>query len=109
MPSPTTDRPDLERVLCAAVWIDDGVSRVHQPVASGLVIGCWRHHQGLSTAADIRSSVKCAPDNSPYPKTQGFLTSHGRFVDRTVAYRIARVAGQVKHKRKETLFSEDLY
>jgi hypothetical protein len=39
---------------------------------------------------------------------QGFVTSHGRFVNRTEAAQIAYHSGQIK-KEKRKLFSEDLW
>jgi hypothetical protein len=46
------------------------------------------------------------------PYSQGFYTSHGRFVSREEAYKIALGAGQIKEKETSfvgILFSEDLY
>jgi hypothetical protein len=39
---------------------------------------------------------------------QGFMTSQGRFVDRSEAARLAFAAGQIE-KPKPTLYSEDLW
>lgn len=43
------------------------------------------------------------------PDDQGFYTSHGRFVDRREAYKIAFEAGQITEKFDRLLISEDLY
>lgn len=45
------------------------------------------------------------------PYSQGFYTSHGRYVNRKDAYKIAMEAGQISGEYNENgiLFSEDLY
>lgn len=93
-----------ERILCAAIHVQDGVPRVHQPVQTGFIVGGHRHHNCLeAVAATVERSVR---------KHQGFLTTRGRYVGREEALRIAISTGQVvegeTHKPDE-LFSEDLY
>lgn len=112
-----------ERILCAAVWVDDGVARVHQPTKTGIVFCGHRHPACLEQAAGYFRD-----EHPPYGhrwdelrregKThQGFLTSQNRYVDREEAFQIALVAGQLAprlHPKAGTdknpeLFSEDLY
>lgn len=93
-----------ERILCAAIHVQDGVPRVHQPVESGFVVGGLRHHNCLNAMAHTvdREVVK----------HQGFLTTRGRYVGREEALKIAIEAGQVvagKTHTPDELFSEDLY
>lgn len=83
-----------EYILCAAIHFDDGKQYIHQPVniTSGFVVAGRRHHNCYITYAAIRSQV--AHDGALYEaqldpmlknrpeNTQGFLTSHDRFIDR---------------------------
>ncbi len=97
-----------ERILCAAIWIDDGQSHVHQPtnIRTGFVICGRRHHNCLRIASMI---PKTNPDK--IDRSQGFITSHDRYVSRSVAMLIARSAGQLIDPTNmgDTLYSEDLY
>ena len=94
-----------ETLLCAAIWIDDGVVHVSQPVETGLVFSGHRHHNIIGQLAAVYG--KGAPwRKGPY--TQGFLTVDGRFVDRVEGLAIARVAGQTTSSKPQ-LYSEDLY
>ncbi len=61
-----------------------------------------RHHHILRAIANVRQDVLIGPDE------QGFVTSAGRFVDRSEARRIAVDAGQTNTKHSH-LFSEDLW
>lgn len=62
-----------------------------------------RHHTLIHAMAERGDPI-------PIKGTQGFMTSDGRFVDRKVAARIARVAGQmIACHVPGTLFSEDLW
>ena len=89
----------MTRILCAAIWVDDGVERVHQPTKTGLVYCGYRHGSIFEQISDRTS-----------PKVSGFLTSDGRFVDRKEALSIAKIAGQVIGDEHPTsLFSENLY
>jgi hypothetical protein len=96
-----------ERILCAAVWIDDGQKYAHQPMPTGLVFAGWRHAQCIVTA------TTAFPDRRVRQEDQGFLTSMGRFVGRVEALRIARARGQIRKAgyiaRGDELYSEDLY
>ena len=99
-----------EHILCAAVWFDDGQPHPHQPTATGVVIGGWRHHNCLGVGPALGIDL---PDEQRSGKSQGFLTSTGRFVDRREAWNIAEAADQIIERpgrgRRGYLFSEDLY
>lgn len=98
-----------ERILCAAIWVDDGKEYVHQPIniTTGMVFCGWRHSNCfvLLNAAFPKGSVD---EQQLAGKHQGFLTSLGRFVDRREAGKIAYKAGQVERPNL-FLTSEDLY
>ena len=91
-----------ERILCAAIWLDDGHPHAHQPTKTGLVYGGHNH------AAIIQQLPYCYDRRRA---KQGFLTSANRYVDRAEAYVIAMAAGQIPSNAGEPcdLYSEDLY
>jgi len=95
----------MERVLCAAIYVDDGVAyykRTHSAPDTGLVFGHRTHVDCLTLVNALYKGKRRG--------VQGFITSTGRFVDREEAGRIAVEAGQVKASalRGGHLFSEDL-
>jgi len=94
-----------EYILCAAIWFSDGKTHEHQPknVKHGFIICGRRHHNCYAT--------KWIFDKTSYPNTQGFITNRDRFVDRTEAYMIACLSGQINEdpEIEGTLISEDLY
>jgi hypothetical protein len=88
----------MNRIVSAAIITTDGVIHSLPPPA--------RHHHILQSA----SVTTILSEN------QGFLTSEGLFVGRTVAMQIAREAGQLirdetalKKYQGPLLFSEDLW
>lgn len=87
-----------ERIERAAVKIDDDVFSLPKPK---------RHHDVLRSIIDLES----ISDKSRHGATQGFLTSKGRFVDRSEGFQIAKAARQIKtkHGPKDVLFSEDMW
>lgn len=94
----------VERILCAAVWIDDGVEYDHQTgVPRGLIFAGWRHSQCIEQVG------RAFPGRRVVSSDQGFLTSRGRFVRRAEAMKIAQAAGQVPMALGGDLYSEDLY
>jgi hypothetical protein len=97
-----------EYILCAAIWYNDNIKRVHQPknIDIGIVVCGRRHHNCLS----ILYSLLGEKYNSKLAarKAQGFLTSYDRFVNREEAGKIAFEIGQIKEET-DCLFSEDLY
>jgi hypothetical protein len=94
------------RILCAAIWIDDGETHVFHltPNGSGYILGGYRHNDIIEIMPN---------EKSIYYHEQGFLASDGRYYDRKKAMEIAIKAGQVKkeelHNSRIGLFSEDLY
>ncbi len=78
-----------EKIICAAVQMDDGY----------IVYG-HRHHNALQAANDIPKYAGTVASNRPQ---QGFVTSEGRFVDRREAYKIVFGRGE------KDLYSDDLY
>ena len=90
--------PD-ERVVAAAVY--HGVVVSLPPPA--------RHH----TIMHFMSAAMKIDTATVAEVNQGFITSTGRFVNRTEAYYIAFKAGQLKHQQQPDsspeLFSEDLW
>lgn len=102
-----------ERILCAAIWWDDGIERVHMPrnIDSGIVLCGWRHHNCFMVAS------WGFPDREymQLEEVQGFLTNHNRFVDRKEAFVIAKRANQInqeelaKFPNRGELYSEHLY
>ena len=84
-----------ETCLCAAIKLSDGY-----------IVRGHRHNDCLRTAWDMKRIGDSRPE-------QGFLTSHGRFVDREVARQLQEAAG-IKSVapdgyRGTELYSEDLY
>lgn len=98
-----------ERVLCAAVYVDDSVGHNHQPknIKTGFVVSGWRHHNCLST---LYITTRKKAHEHPSRVLQGFLTTTNRYVDRAEAYTIAQREGQfIQPGRAGELYSEDIY
>ncbi len=97
----------MEKILCAAIWFDDGVYYEHQPIniETGIVMCGFRHG---SIFAQTSAKVIERKNLGSLSEKQGFLTSKNRFVRRGEAAEIAFAAGQVNEKVL-TLYSEDLY
>lgn len=96
----------MEKILCAAIWHNDGESYPHGPygISTGLVVCGFRHCDCIVVLATA------IPNRNKEKDFQGFLTSDNRFVSRKSAMRIAFTAGQlIKETRSVELFSEDLY
>lgn len=94
-----------ETILCAAIWIDDGVEHMHQPTKTGLVLCGWGHHCIIqqATVTGFGTRLQRSGEN------QGFLTSLNRYVDREEAYHIAEAAGQIwSSTTPGRLYSDDL-
>lgn len=85
-----------ERVLCAAIHVEDGKPRPHQPTTTGIVYCGHRHHNifdQLQPAFGLLESDRKGA--GVLSETQGFLTSTGRFVNRKQAMKIALAADQL--------------
>lgn len=107
-----------ERVVCAAIYVDDGKihePQLHMPPQTGIVFAGFRHadcFKPLVAWADLLpTDERKRLDAQIRGQRQGFVTSTGRFVDRTEAARIATVAGQWLPGRPISgwLTSEDIY
>lgn len=106
----------MERILCAAIYYDDGKDYTHMPrnTKTGITV-CGRRHHNCYTILD-----KIFPGHEYLTgDVQGFLTSEDRFVDREEAFLIADAAGQIipeerarmnqRTNKNMELFSEHLY
>lgn len=99
-----------DKVLCAAIWYDDGVVRPHQPrnVKSGIVVAGHRHCSCFVILASIFPNREYVGHEGTKKLRQGFLTEQNYFVNREDAGFVAWNAYQTEERKKE-LFSEDLY
>lgn len=98
---------ELEYILCAAIWFDDGKEYVHMPynISSGYVICGRRHHNCFAIIGQILDEKKHYKN---IDEIQGFITSKNRFVTREQAGEIAFAAKQTE-TLIEKLYSEDLW
>ncbi|MEG0898342.1 MAG: hypothetical protein RSF40_01350 [Oscillospiraceae bacterium] len=97
---------NTERVLCAAIWIDDGNTYVHQPtnIESGFVVCGWRHGCCFEQLKAMERKYTATI------QTQGFLTSKNRFLGRAEAREFVLASGQLDSTEfGNELYSEDLY
>jgi len=111
--SPTVSGEEVavERILCAAIHVDDGKEHLHQPknIKTGFVICGRRHHNCYRILEKIPEVSKLNVGR----EGQGFLTTLDRYVDRKEAFQIAKAAGQCLQpeiiNEAIGLTSEDLY
>jgi hypothetical protein len=98
---------DIEYILCAAIWFDDGKFYEHQPIniPSGIVLCGWRHG---CIFPQIGGLVSERQQLGIHEKEQGFVTNKNRFVDRKEGRKIAFESGQTDEETGQ-LFSEDLW
>lgn len=99
----------IERIVCAAIYIDDGVEHPLQPrnITRGVVISGLRHCNCIVTARLWITDRAVDVD-----RDSGFVTSNHRYVNRQEAMQIAVNAGQVQIadvSDPDCLYSEDLY
>jgi len=110
---PTNKTRKSEFILCAAIWVNDGVKHHQQcrNIETGYVVGGCGHVNcihtilsatGYRSMGELGMHVQYAIDEN-----QGFITSHNRFVDRKEGGKIAFEAGQIS-KPTKFLFSEDI-
>lgn len=99
--------PGTERILCAAIWFDDGMEYAHQPknIPTGIVLSGYRHCSIFPQIGGLVAERKLL---GIHEKQQGFLTNLNRFVGRAEGAEIAFKANQIAAP-KDHLFSEDLY
>lgn len=78
---------------------------------TGKVYYGHRHNNCIESASGELSWTMNRQEMLKIKKTQGFVTSEGRFVDREEAWKIAEIANQIIRQSggKGTLYSEDLY
>jgi hypothetical protein len=103
------DRVQKDKILCAAIWLDDGIWYPHQPsnIKTGLVY-CGHRHCAIFQQFKRTPEERYAALKAGLIETQGFLTEKGLFANRKQAAYIAFKAGQTK-EHKTSLTSEDLY
>lgn len=109
-----------ERILCAAIYFNDGKEYPHQPknIETGFVVAGRRHSNCYATLSAIGKALgleeralfafeRIDRDN------QGFITNLNRYVNRKEAFEIAKKAGQCLQpdiiNESIGLTSEDLY
>ena len=91
-----------ERIICAAIKIED----------TGKIYYGHRHNHCLEASNGELSWTMNRQEISKIKRTQGFITSNNRFVDREEALIIALENDQVLDKKEirgNQLYSEDLY
>lgn len=115
-----------EFILCAAIWINDGVIHEAQPenIESGFVICGRRHHNCYQTIKDLTNQTPNerigtlinTMTEEEQRQHQGFMTSLDRYVDRQEGFRIARLNHQIQFGLSASengddsiLISENLY
>lgn len=93
-----------EKIIYAAIHYDDGNDYGSQPdnISGGFVIGSRRHDASIGILHGLGF------DLSSYYRTEGFITTYNRFLDRNDAGTVAYNAGQIE-ENTNCLFSEDLY
>lgn len=106
----------VERIICSAIWYDNGKEYVHSPVniKTGFVVAGLGHHNCLGTVATLTGFNKQVDSKEAIQyidDVQGFLTNKRRFVERIEAMNIAIASGQVVESELNNprigLFSED--
>jgi len=107
-----------ERILCAAIWYDDGKEYRMQPtnITSGIVV-CGHRHPHCKVILmswlypnwqknSLQEQIKIEVNNK---EVQGFLTDKNRFITRKEAAIIHVANGWKLHYSTRDLYSEDLY
>lgn len=100
-------KEETERIICAAIYYDDGKNRSNLPhnIKSGIVAAGWRHHNCYTILWSLYPERDYIDDC-----IQGFLTSKGYFINREDGMKIAIAAGQVQFDNTTSkLYSEDIY
>lgn len=119
---------EKEFILCAAIWINDGIYHDEQPVniETGFVVTGRRHNNCYATISAIsKLSVnetigdlikKLSKED--LRKHQGFITSTDRYVNRQEGFKIAIENNQIQYglnamdlndQDNNILISENLY
>lgn len=84
-----------EYIICAAIHWDDKQVYAHQAsnIQSGLCIAGWRHGNIIIICSKIFGNV-AERIKADIQETQGFLTSHNRFLNRAEAAKFILEIGQ---------------
>jgi hypothetical protein len=110
----------VERILCAAIYVDTGKRendcQSYGYPETGVVFSGLRHNDCFTPLRlwwheldpYNRKIIMRIHEHQHRGSRQGFLTTHGRFVDRKEAARIAYNTGQI-HFQISSLTSEDIY
>lgn len=117
------DKPDRkwngpERILCAAIWFDDGERwfdrECYRNIETGIVICGDGHHNCLGILHLILSRKEIIEKHDgvipEHLYNYGFITSHRRYVDRKDGYKIAVEQNQIIRPDafQTILYSEDI-
>ncbi|MBK7362668.1 MAG: hypothetical protein IPJ01_10270 [Micavibrio sp.] len=103
-----------EFILCSAIHFQNGAKSTVLNIESGVIV-CGRRHGDCYEI--IKSLLGVDIANIPNNKSKdivGFLTSKNRFVNRSEAFKIAKLNNQITHNMFDKddegiLTSEDLY
>jgi len=98
---------EIEYVVCAANWIDDGIDYLYKPynINKGIVYSGNRHPSIFEQTNRIYPFEKYGELT-----VQGFLTTKNRFLTREEALELVKSNGQLKNKLLGSeLTSEDLW
>lgn len=112
-----------EFILCAAIWVNDGLFHEQQPenITLGYVVAGRRHHNCYQTIRDLKGDVNeyftsLNISDEDYRQHQGFITSLDRYVNRKEGWVIAKANNQIKfglaaseNGEDSILISENLY
>ena len=95
-----------EYILCAAIYINDGLKHEAQPenIEIGFVICGRRHHNCYQTIKSLTGqnpnerigNLITSMSDFEQRKHQGFITSTDRYVDRKEAFQIAKANNQIQ-------------
>ena len=95
-----------EFILCAAIWINDGLKHDAQPknIESGFVICGRRHHNCYQKIKSLTSKSPSerigtliqSMTEEEQRRHQGFITSLDRYVDRREGWDIAKANNQIQ-------------
>lgn len=98
-----------ERIVRAAITIDDGVWSVPAPMRHHHAVNLYVYGSAAHPPADDAIDKRCFVGDR---EEQGFVTSTGRFVSREEAWPIALAAGQIVRRvggDEGRLYSENLW
>jgi len=114
---------EKEYILCAALWVNDGMEHPQQPenIKVGFVVCGRRHHNFSQTITSLKGDVNeylmsLGMSESDWREHQGFITSLDRYVNRREGFQIAKRNDQILYGLSASdngedsiLISENLY